>query len=175
MKNYISEASLLAEINRSLDLLRYGRAIDTLPDLEKALEEYAGNLAQIIQAARQQKLRLILMTQPVWWNARLTSEERASLLPFSSIGYSAPSIKYDYYSVEIMAECMRLYNDTLVSISRQFDVEYIDLAARVPSNAQVFYDDCHFTEIGAEIVAAAVADYLHEKPPFRDGLKLSKR
>jgi hypothetical protein len=140
------------------------------------LEEYAGNLTQIIQAARQQNLRLIMMTQPVWWSARLTAAERASLLPLGSIGFDAPSIKYDYYSVEVLAECMRLYNDKLVSTCRQFGVEYIDLAARVPQTAQVFYDDCHFTEHGAEIVAAAVADYLNERTPFlHDGLKLSKR
>lgn len=166
-RNYISEESLLAEIKRSRDLLRYGRAIDTLPDLEKALEEYADNLAQIIQAASQRKLRLIMMTQPVWWNDRMTAAERASLLPFGSIGYSAPSIKYDYYSVEILAECMRLYNDKLVSLCRQFGVEYIDLASCVPQTAQVFYDDCHFTENGAELVADAVVAYLKDEPPFR--------
>jgi lysophospholipase L1-like esterase len=167
LKNHVGEASLLAEIKRSRDLRRYGRAITTLPDLENALEEYAGNLVQIIQAAKRQNLRLIMMTQPAWWNARLTAEERASLLPFGSIGYSAPPNKYDYYSVEIMAECMRLYNDKLVSISRQFGVECIDLASRVPQTAQVFYDDCHFTELGAELVADIVVDYLDNKPPFR--------
>ncbi|MGH7601223.1 MAG: SGNH/GDSL hydrolase family protein [bacterium] len=165
-RNYISEESLFAEIERSRDLLRYGRAIDTLPDLDNALEEYAGNLAQIVQAARQQNLRLILMTQPVWWNARLTTEERASLLPLGSIGYAAPSIKYDYYSVEILAECMRLYNDRLTSLCRQFDVECIDLASRLPKNLQVFYDDCHFTEFGAELVAEIIVEYLKDRPPF---------
>lgn len=167
-RNYISAESLLAEIKRSRDLLRYGRAIDTLPDLEKALEEYAGNLVQIIKAARHQNLRLIMMTQPVWWNPGLTAEERASLLPLGSIGYSAPSIKYDYYSVEILAECMRLYNDKLVSTCRQFDVEYIDLASRVPQTTQVFYDDCHFTEFGAGLVADIVVDYLDSMPPFQN-------
>jgi hypothetical protein len=168
LKNYVSEASLLAETERSRDLLRYGRAIDTMPDLENALEEYGGNLAQSIHAARQQNLRLILMTQPVWWNARMTAAERASLLPLGSIGYDAPPIKYDYYSVEVLAECMRLYNDELVSTCRQFGVEYIDLAARVPQTAQVFYDDCHFTEFGAELVADIVVDYLDGMPPFRN-------
>jgi lysophospholipase L1-like esterase len=176
LKNYISEESLLAEIKRSRDLLHYGRVIDTLPDLEKALEEYAGNLLQIIQAAKQQNLRLIMMTQPVWWNPRLTAAERASLLPLGSIGYSAPSIKYDYYSVEVMAECMRMYNDKLVDTCRQFGVEYIDLASRVPQTSQVFYDDCHFTEFGAELVADIVVDYLDDKPPFRsESFELSGR
>jgi lysophospholipase L1-like esterase len=167
-RNYISEKSLFAEIKRSRDLLRYGRAIDTLPDLENALEEYAGNLVQIMQAAKQQNLRLIMMTQPVWWNPGLTAAERASLLPLGSIGYAAPSIKYDYYSVEILAECMRLYNDKLVSACQQFGVEYIDLASSVPQTAQVFYDDCHFTEFGAELVADIVVDYLDGDPPFQN-------
>ncbi len=176
LKNYVSEESLLAEMKRSRDLRRYGRAIATLPDLEKALEEYAGNLAQIIQAAKQQNLRPVMMTQPVWWNAKLTAAERVSLLPFGSIGYSAPSIKYDYYSVEVMAECMRLYNDKLVSTCRQFGVEYIDLASCVPQTPQVFYDDCHFTEFGAELVADIVVDYLDDEPPFRsESFKLSGR
>ncbi|MCI0697053.1 GDSL-type esterase/lipase family protein [candidate division KSB1 bacterium] len=176
LKNYISEESLFAEIARSRDLLRYGRAIDTLPNLKNALEEYAGNLVQIMQAARQQNFRLIMMTQPVWWNSGLTAAERASLLPLGSIGYSAPSIKYDYYSVEIMAECMRMYNDKLVDTCRQFGVECIDLASCVPQTTQVFYDDCHFTEFGAELVADIVVDYLSEKPPFRsESFELSGR
>jgi lysophospholipase L1-like esterase len=176
LKNYVREDLLLAEIRRSRELRRHGRAITALPDLEKALEEYAGNLAQIIQAAKRQNLRPIMMTQPVWWNARLTAAERATLLPFGSIGYSAPPIKYDYYSVEIMAACMRLYNGQLVETCRQFGVECIDLASLLPQTAQVFYDDCHFTEFGAELVAGIVADYLNAKPPFRDeSFELSER
>jgi hypothetical protein len=109
-----------------------------------------------------------MMTQPVWWNPRLTAAERASLLPLGSIGYSASSIKYDYYSVEILAECMRLYNDKLVSTCRQFGVECLDLASLVPQTPQVFYDDCHFTEFGAELVADIVVEYLEGTPPFQN-------
>jgi hypothetical protein len=75
-----------------------------------------------------------------------------------------------------MAACMRLYNGQLVETCRQFGVECIDLASLLPQTAQVFYDDCHFTEFGAELVAGIVADYLNAKPPFRDeSFELSER
>jgi hypothetical protein len=147
-KNYIDGDDLVAEIGRSRDLRRHGRVVAGKPDLTIALQEYADNLTRIMTAAQRQKLRLILMTQPVLWRSNMSREEEATLFPFGFIGFSPSSTKRECYSNEVMAECMRLYNDRLMSLCRQFDVECIDLASRLPQNLQVFYDDCHFTRLG---------------------------
>jgi len=42
-------------------------------------------------------------------------------------------------------------------------VEAFDLAAHVPKSLAHFYDDCHFTNEGARVVAEQVARYLSGK------------
>ncbi len=39
-------------------------------------------------------------------------------------------------------------------------MEVCDLASRLPKTREFFYDDCHFTNAGSEMVASAVVEYL---------------
>lgn len=48
-------------------------------------------------------------------------------------------------------------------------VECLDLAAMLPKDDTVFYDDVHFNEAGAERVAAAVAERLRRSSLFAAG------
>ena len=71
-----------------------------------------------------------------------------------------------HYSAAALAAFLKLYNEKLLQVSQQLHIECIDLAAAIPQNLQVFYDDCHFTELGAELVAGVVAEYLKARLPF---------
>lgn len=66
----------------------------------------------------------------------------------------------------IQVRSMKLYNDKLIEVCQQLDVECIDPASALPQNLRVFYDDCHFTELGAELVSDVVVDYMKQKSPF---------
>ena len=55
---------------------------------------------------------------------------------------------------------MRAYNDVLRGLARERDVPLIDLEPRVPRDGSCLYDDVHFNEHGARVVAKAVADRL---------------
>jgi lysophospholipase L1-like esterase len=143
-----------------------GQEVETLPDLTQALEKYAANIAQIAELAKSKNIRLVMVTQPVLWHADMTAEEKESLM----CGFFAPASAATnrmHYTTAALTAGMRLYNERLMQVCRELRIECIDLAAALPQNLQVFYDDCHFTEFGAELVAGVVAEYLKTRPPFR--------
>ena len=42
----------------------------------------------------------------------------------------------------------------------------MDLAAAIPKDRSMFYDDAHFTELGAKKIAETIADELKRRSPF---------
>jgi lysophospholipase L1-like esterase len=71
-----------------------------------------------------------------------------------------------YYSVEALSDGMSQYNDKLIEVCKARGVEYIDLASRLPKDTTAFYDDAHFNESGAKMVAEAIFEYLRQRKPF---------
>lgn len=141
--------------------LRQQAAIrEDLPDLSEGLDEYARNVNHIIDLAQTQNVRLVLMTQPSLWRTDLTPEEMNLIW----IGYG-PDRQY-YYSIEAMIEGLEQYNQHLLQICDDRQIECLDLAQTIPKNSTVFVDDVHFTEKGAEKVAEVIAGYLLQREPF---------
>jgi lysophospholipase L1-like esterase len=143
-----------------------GEMREALPDLTAALAEYERNLHQIIDAAQQQSVRLIFMTQPSLWKAGLPPELEA-LLWLGGIGDFQKETGKPYYSAAALEQGMTAYNDTLLRVCRARQVECLDLAAKLEKDASVFFDDVHFNENGARRVAAELSRYLLERNPFR--------
>lgn len=139
--------------------------IDALPDLDSALREYSDNLRMIVQSAKERRTRVILMTQPVLWEPGLP-DDLAKLLWLGGIGdfQAAPGSRY--YSVDALSRMMAAYNQTLMGLCRQEEVECIDLASQLPHSSAAFYDDVHFNEQGSRKVANIVSRHLLERPPF---------
>ena len=133
---------------------------ENLPDLSLSLAEYERNINTIIDSAQEHQVRLILMTQPTFWRNDLTQAEK-NLLWF---GWG-PEREF-FYSLEAMIQGMAAYNEKLLEVCRQRQVECIDLATLLPKDTTVFYDDVHFNESGAERVAKVVADYLLRHEPL---------
>ena len=136
----------------------------TLPNLKPALEEYARNLNTIIDLARARHARLILMTQPTLWRRDMTPE-LSGLLWMGGVGNFQKEAGMEYYSTDALADGMALYNETLLKVCRERGVECLDLAALIPKDTTAFYDDCHFNEGGARLVAEAIAGHLKATPP----------
>ena len=130
-----------------------------LPDLDAARSEYRRNIDRIIDLARERSIRVILLTQPTMWKTDLP-ERLSSLLWFGGVGDFQKERGNPYYSIEALERGMRDYNDTLLAVCRERQVECVDLAASLPKDTTVFYDDAHFNESGARKTAAILADYL---------------
>ena len=162
----VDEANIQDRNGKHIILKREQRAAatirDELPDLTLALDEYTRNITSIINTAQAHHVRLIVLTQPTIWRSDLSPEEDG-LLVFGG----GPDGEF-YYSVSALEAGMALYNQRLLEICEQHQVECIDLANRLPKDTTVFYDDVHFNESGSAQVAEILADYLMDREPFFD-------
>jgi len=136
-----------------------------VPDLREALTEYRENLTEIVDVAQRHGVRLVFVTQPTIWRADLPQEVRSRLW-LGGVGYFQEMPGLPYYTVEVLAEVVSKYNGALKDLAEERGVECMDLAAVVPKDTTVFYDDCHFNEGGARIVATALAEYLMGQKPL---------
>ena len=59
-----------------------------------------------------------------------------------------------------MSKGIESYNDTLLEICSDRQVECINLASRLEKDTTVFYDDCHFNESGARKVSEVLSNSL---------------
>jgi lysophospholipase L1-like esterase len=134
----------------------------TLPDLSSALEEYSRNVNTIIDHAKSKGIVVILVTQPYLWRSGLPSEEQ-SLLWTGGIGKYQEELGHEYYSIEALAEGLKMYNETLLRICHTKNVECIDLESQLSKDTSNFYDDVHFNESGSRNVATVLGEYLAQK------------
>ena len=139
---------------------------DSLPDLSSALEDYTRTLHRIVTTLEDQGIKPILITQPFMWREDLP-DELESLLWFGRVGASAIRPEEIFYTARAMAEGMRLHNEVLLDVCRERRITCVDLAASLPQDTTVFYDDVHFNEEGARRVAAALAAELSQDPDVR--------
>ena len=146
------------------------RLRDSLPDLTTSLAEYRRNLLEIVGTAQRYGTRVILATQPTLWDQSM-SARAASLLWFGGVGKFQVTRGSEYYTVPAMIRAMRQYNDELLSVCNEAAVECIDLAAQIPKDTTMFYDDVHFNDGGARRVAEILASYFLARPPFRGALR----
>lgn len=129
-----------------------------LPDLSSALEEYARNINKLIDIAQEKSVRMIFMTQPTMWESDLP-EELDALLWFGRVVDIQEEGSKAYYSTEALEEGMEKYNDTLLKICSERQVECIDFSSLLNKDTTVFYDDVHFNEKGAQKVAEILANH----------------
>ena len=118
----------------------------------------------MIDVANEKSVRLILVTQPTLWRPDLP-EDLAALLWFGGIGNFQAESGKPYYSAGALDRAMQAYNDTLLQVCRQRQVECVDLTSMLAKDTTVFYDDVHFNESGARKVAAVLADYFGTHSP----------
>lgn len=132
----------------------HGMATDVPADLPKWLDRYDDQLMGIIKATRDNKQKLLLMTQPTMW--------REDLPPDLSdlLWVSTPELAY---SPGALATMMDAYNARMLEVARREGVPCIDLAKMIPKDDTALYDDCHFNTAGSLKVAAIVADWFEKE------------
>ncbi len=96
----------------------------------------------------------MVTTQPVLWRDDLDAENKAlcwfGVLPDGR-----------YLSIAELRAGMDRYNNVLRRICDERHVELIDLS-QLNGDPQLFYDDCHLTEAGADRMARLIADWFTE-------------
>jgi lysophospholipase L1-like esterase len=144
------------------------RTDEPLPDLRAALASYSRGLNGIIDVAQREGVRVVLLTQPTLWRADLSPADQKLVWGGGPVlDRLAPGAAY--YSIEALAEGMVRYNAELLRVCAGRGVECVDVAAGMPQSTQIFYDDAHFTDAGAALLARLVADYLLATEPLEAG------
>ena len=153
---------------------RAATIVDQLPPLEPALREYQRNLEMIVQEARRRSLRLVLLTQPTFWRESMPPEEEG--LVWMGYGPAKPGEDVSWpwwdaprtvmYSTGALAKGMAAYNQRLLDTCTKLGAECIDLASRIPRTPEMFFDDMHYTERGAQQMANELVPYFESRAPF---------
>jgi lysophospholipase L1-like esterase len=126
------------------------RTIAPLPaELMYPKAEYATNVRSIVGMCRAQGIKVLLVNQPVMWQADMPERLRS----LSWMGFRG-DVAFDPGD---LAKMMGHYNDALADVATDLDLPLTDVAAVVPRDDSAFYDDCHFNVKGSEIVAREIA------------------
>ena len=105
----------------------------------------------------------MFVTQPTIWRSGLQPEVEKLLL----FGWVGPKTQpKGYVSASELKRGMDSYNQVMLDLCKEHHLECYDLAAVLPKEPSVYYDDAHFTENGARLVASALSRYLLSRPPF---------
>lgn len=132
---------------------------DRLPPLEEALEEYSSNLHTLVDLIERHGAKPLLMTQPSMWRSQL-DPGLESLLWLGGVGNFQSAPGHEYYTIEMLAEAMALYNAVVLQVCKDRGIGCIDLASLIPKDDTSFYDDVHFNEAGSRLVAKAVTEHV---------------
>jgi len=138
------------------------KLLDTVPSLENELLEYRKHIHTIIELCIERNIEPLFLLQPTMYSDSISSELK-NLLWLGGLGDFQGDDECDYYSVRVLNILMKKYNDIVRTVCQENNVQCIDLTKHLPSNTNVFYDDCHFNENGAEMVAEIVARYFNKK------------
>jgi len=133
-------------------------------DISRGLEGYANNIREMIRLAKERHVRLIFMTQPELLQPNM-SQEMIDQIWSGWIG--APDLNI-YWSPEVAASVLTAHNELLLKICREEDVECVDLASKVPRSLDIFFDQCHFTDYGCNMVADLLVEHFHNTPRSGD-------
>jgi lysophospholipase L1-like esterase len=162
----VPRATLEAEVDgRSVVAQRAARAAatelhDDLPPLEPALSRYRADLRDVARAAAEGGVTLVLVTQPALWAADLAPAYERLLW----MGVAGRVVRGEsagaYYTPAALARGLRAFNRATLEVCAEAGLPCVDLAGRVPRDTTAFYDDVHFNEAGARLVARRLADEL---------------
>jgi hypothetical protein len=134
-----------------------------LPDLRLALEEYAQRVRTLEQHCRQYHQRCVFLTQPTMWRAGLSAAEQR-LFYSGGVGYHG--VVRGYVSAPELGSAMAAYNQVLLAVCREDQLECYDLAVAIPKDTSAFYDEFHYNDNGTRLVSEYLAERLLASPPL---------
>lgn len=91
--------------------------------------------------------------QVALWSDSMSTEE-LGLLWSGGVGNFQKEGGHSYYSPRVLALCLAQFNAATEEVCRQYGKPFYKLD--IPKSSEFFYDDCHFTIKGAEMVAEQV-------------------
>jgi lysophospholipase L1-like esterase len=115
-----------------------------------SLPSYKRNIISLIQATRDDHVKLLLGNQAFLYHTNLSQQEMQTLL-FPKIDCTNADGKYpNLYS---MITAMNTYNQTMQDVAVSNNTPFVDLASALPKNLSYFTDDVHYTPLANKRIA----------------------
>jgi hypothetical protein len=121
------------------------------------LKSYVRNMATLIELARHDSTKVILMTEPYLVSPTMTEEEVSAVGMLKVEAINDDSV----WSMETMVNGMEQYNGALKAIAEANDIPMVDLESNVPKSLTYFRDEVHYRDTTFEIIAPIIANRLH--------------
>lgn len=117
----------------------------------KVAPEYAAAVRGIVAECRRRAIPCLFLDQPTSYTPQFEAERRLWMNP--------PFGDFSVDTADLRATAA-LYNDWLAMIVGRTSPSFCAIADKLPASTEIFFDDCHFTEEGALVVARLVSDCL---------------
>lgn len=155
---YLAGRCFYDPIDSWYSMLRY-RQRDYPVQRYVSLKAFEKNLRHLVEFARNDHVKVVLVTQPSLYYDGMSQKERA-VLRFGKDLCSTPKPFFcrDYPAPESLAHAMADFNAVTRRLGACEGVFLADVETRVAKNLQNFLDDVHYTEQGARTVAETVAE-----------------
>lgn len=124
--------------------------------------EYGGAVLAIFAECRRRALPCLFVEQPTAYDPATGDKSRFWMTP-----------PYQRYAVRVadLRAIADLYNDWLRKAATAAGFPFCPTVPRIPATTAAFFDDCHFNENGARMIAALVSACVLENPMLERGLQ----
>lgn len=130
-------------------------------DPRLAAQAYADRIGEIIVAAKERGIRLILVTQPTLWDDYLSPEVEQRL----AIARTYPEPRaWEFLRPGQCREAMDRFNLALKQTADKLGADVVDAAVEMSGDPAFFYDDCHLNESGCRRLGELIADHWRSQP-----------
>lgn len=126
---------------------------DRLVIQEKFLEGYVERISALIDTCKLNNILPVFITQPGLYGKGVDS--------ITGVNLTMAKVE-DGMNGELLESLLGLYNNKVIDVCRTKAIPFIDLAAMMPKNSLYYYDQTHFTNEGAELVARLVEEKMRD-------------
>lgn len=148
--------------SRNLPDLRAARARLPLRDevvrSPDPFDEFRDGMEALLSLARSRGVEVVVLGQPAVWRAGMSPEEEGALW----LTVETPQGRVRG-SPEWLARELARYNAAQRRLAERAGATYVPLDEMLPRMRDVFFDDCHFTDVGNVAVARAIFPAVAER------------
>lgn len=120
-----------------------------------SLDSYARNLNYFAEVVRNDGIELVMVNQPYLYSESNNSKVDWYMQRICTIKGSYPDLKS-------LIRGLKSFNHVTETISKDKQVNFLDLESQIPKTTEYFTDDVHFTEKGNQKVADVLLNYVKD-------------
>lgn len=135
--------------------------VHSMPDLAKHLATYRETISKLKYFADNLGIPIVFVSQPYAWSEHMSPALRRQIYA-GFIGSDIKSPDTKWYTPTALAGGLKSYNDTLLDKCKSDDLLCVDAERKLPKEALYYYDEFHFSALGAEKVGNTVAEFVRK-------------